>query len=194
MYSRTSNSIQSRARRGRGRRGAFTLVELISTIVISSIVCGSAATLLWNAAQQRSEIAARGDLVDIGSVALERMVRHLRDITQNECIGNPTPCLNGNAQVSTAGAAQIRWGNYGFRQSGTELQMTTDNAANWYTLASDLSSLQLIYYDRLGATTTTAASIRRITITLTLARANQTVALRTGLYLRNFMNEVTTDP
>jgi hypothetical protein len=169
-------------------------VELVSTIAISSIVCGSAATLLWNAAQQRSEVAARGDLVDIGSVGLERMVRHLRDITQNECSGNPTPCLNGNAQVSTATATQIRWGNYGFRQSGTELQMTSDNATNWYTLASDVTSLQLVYYDRLGAATTTAASMRRISITLTLTRANQTVVLRTGLYLRNFMNEVTTDP
>lgn len=181
--------------------GAFTLVELISTIVISSIICGSASMLLWNAAQQRSEIAARAELVDEGAAALEMLVRYFRDITQNECPGNPTPCLNGNAQVTSATPTEMHWGNYGVRQSGSELQMTADNGANWRALSADLSSLQFVYYNRLGQDLQTQvppgngpASMRRIVITLTLSRASQTVILRTGIYLRNFMNEVTSDP
>jgi hypothetical protein len=36
--------------------------------------------------------------------------------------------------------------------------------------------------------------MRRIVLTLTLSRANQTAKIRTGIYLRNFMDEVTSDP
>ncbi|HUN81178.1 MAG TPA: prepilin-type N-terminal cleavage/methylation domain-containing protein [Phycisphaerae bacterium] len=195
-----SSSAVSRRRSGRPSR-AFTLIEMISTIVISSIVCGSACMLLWNAARQRSEIAARAELVDEGAAALEILVRYFRDITQNECPVNPTPCLNGNAQVTSATSTQVRWGNFGVRQSGSELQMTSDNGANWRTLCADLSSVQMTFFNRLGQDLQTQTApgngptyMRRIVVTLTLSRAGQTVDLRTGTYLRNFMNEVTSDP
>ena len=201
MSSPAFNRNAAASQRRSSRASAFTLVEFVSTMVISVIMCGSAGSLLWDSAQQRSEIAARSELIDIGSAALERMVRSLRDITQDECPGGGTPCLNGNAQVSSATATQIRWGSNGIRLSGTEVQLTTNNAANWYTLAADATDLQLIYYNRTGQDLQTlsapgnaASNMRRVSITLKLGRANQNVTLRTGLYLRNFMNEVTSDP
>jgi prepilin-type N-terminal cleavage/methylation domain-containing protein len=183
------------------RRAAFTLIELIVSMSVSVVVCGIAGSLVWNATKQRSEVAARGELIDMGSTALEMMIRYLREIPQNECEGTPTPCLNGNAQVTTATVNAIRWGDYGFRKSGSNLQMTTNNAVTWRTLATDVTAFSLTYYNRLGQNLITLSSpddapqnMRRIVISLTLSRANQTVVLRTGLYLRSFMNEVTLDP
>lgn len=183
------------------RVSAFTLIELVVSISLSSVICGLAASLLWNASRQQSEISARSELTDGASAALEVMVRYLREIPQNECPGGATPCLNGHAQVTTATATQIRYGNNGFRQNGSNLEMTSNNAVNWYTLAGDVSSLQLTYYNRLGQDLAglsnpcnDAQNMRRVVLTLTLSRSNQTATVRTGLFLRNFMNEVTSDP
>ncbi|HUN82649.1 MAG TPA: hypothetical protein VMV81_14185 [Phycisphaerae bacterium] len=179
----------------------FTVMELVVSITVSVIICGAASALLWNAASQQAQVAARADMIDNGSAAMELMVRYLREITQNECPGNPTPCLNGNAQVTTATSTLIQWGSYGFRQNGTTLEMSTDNAASWHRLTTDLSTLQLTYFNRTGQDLSTQSSpgnlpanMRRIVIDLTLSRATQVVHLRTGLFLRNFMNEVNSDP
>lgn len=194
---------QSIARRKTAKRprAGFTLIELVVSITVSVIICGLAGSLLWNATQQRSEISARGELIDMGASALEIMTRYLREIPQNECVGNPTPCLAGHAQVTTASSTQIRWGTYGFRKSGTDLEMTTNSGTTWYKLCGDVSSLTLSYYNRTGQNLLSLISpaddpqnMRRITISLTLVRSSQTAKLTTDIYLRNFMNEVTSDP
>ena len=60
---------------------------------------------------------------------------------------------------------------------------------------------ELAYYGRDGAgvagfplTPTDRESIRLVQITLALTRSTETVRLRTAIYLRSFMDEVTTDP
>jgi type II secretory pathway pseudopilin PulG len=180
---------------------AFTLIELVLSISVSTIICGLAGSLLWNASRQQSEVAARSELVDEASVALEVVLRYLREIPQDECPGGPSPCLNGNAQVASATTTEIRFGNNGFRHNGANLEMTIDNATSWHTLAADVSSLQLTYYDRLGQDLAGLSNpcndpqkMRRIVVTLTMNRASQTATVRTGVFLRNFMDEVASDP
>lgn len=197
----TPRRPSARCTHARRLRAGFTLIELVVSITVSVIICGLAGSLLWNATQQRSEVSARAELIDMGASALEIMTRYLREIPQDECPGNPTPCLAGHAQVTTATSTQIRWGVYGFRKSGTNLEMTTNSGTTWYKLCGDVSSLSLTYYNRVGQNLLMLTSpdddpqnMRRVTISLTLVRSSQTAKLSTGIFLRNFMNEVTSDP
>ncbi len=196
-----AGSQDSRRETIRNSRAGFTLIELVVSISVSVIICGTSGSLLWNATQQRSEVSARAELIDQGASAMEIMARYLKEIPQNECSGNPTPCLAGHAQVSSASTTQILWGTYGFRKSGSTLQMTSNSGTTWYTLCTDVSALAFTYYNRTSQNLLALASpndepqnMRRITISLTLNRTNQTAKLQTGVFLRNFMNEVTSDP
>lgn len=160
--------------------------------------------LLWNASSIRSDASARGEICDEGAMALEVMTRYLREITQ---IDNCPPaddadfCPSGDADISTADYNQINFGVYGFRcASGSGMvEMTTDTGSTWRPLLKDVSGLAFTYVDRLNASLTplplsagAREDVRRIRITLDLTRGTQTVKLRTSLYLRSFMNEVTT--
>lgn len=178
------------------RRSGFTLIELVTCIAVGVVICGSAGSLVWNATIIRTEASNRGEMVNAASAALELMLRYFREILQDECPANPTPCNLGNAQVSTATATQLRFGNYGFRLTSTNLEMTTDNAANWYTAAKYVSSLAFSYYNKSGTaltsfplSSTDRAAIRRVVIAVSMTRGSQTVSVRCGLYLRCFMNE-----
>jgi prepilin-type N-terminal cleavage/methylation domain-containing protein len=182
------------------RRG-FTLVELVVAMSVGVIISGVAAAMVWDASKQRSEASARAELADEAAAALEQMVRYVREIPQDECPGNPTPCLLGNAQVGTASQTELTFGNTGFRLSGDALQMTLDGGTNWHLLAADVSDFALTYYDRSASALAAfplspgdREDIRRVHVALTLERANQATTVRTGVYLRRFMDEVQTDP
>ena len=123
-----------------GARG-FTLIELVVCIVVGSIISGTAGMLLWTASSQRGDVAARGELADQGAMAMEVMARYVREIEQgDDCSSNPTPCLNGNAQISTASTNQINFGTTGFRHTTGSgmVEMTTNSGATWQPLVKDV--------------------------------------------------------
>jgi prepilin-type N-terminal cleavage/methylation domain-containing protein len=180
---------------------AFTLIELVISISVGVIISGIAGSLLWNASKQRAEIAARGELVDVAAVAMEVMFRHVREIPQDECPANPTPCLLENAQVSTATSTELRFGDTGFRLNGGQVDMTLDNGVNWAPVVKDVSSFALTYYDRTATSLTSfplsqsdREDIRRVGIDLELTRSSQTAHVRSSVFLRSFLNEVASDP
>ena len=191
------NSPRHRAR----VRPAFTLVELVVSITVGVIITGIAATLILNASRQRMEVAARGELIDMGSAAIEVMLRYIREISQDECPLAATPCLNGNAQVTTAADSDLRFDTYGFRLNAGKLEITKNSGTNWHTLATGVTGLAFTYYDRNNAALSPRPlslanrnAIRRISIQLDLASGSETTRLRTSIFLRNFMNEVTSAP
>jgi prepilin-type N-terminal cleavage/methylation domain-containing protein len=184
-------------------RGGFTLIELVVSMSVGVIVCGIAGSLLWNASRQRAEISTRSELYDMGSAALEVMFRHVREIPQDECPSSPTPCLLGNAQVTAAGPSDLRFGSRGFRFNAINgaIEMTIDSGATWQRLAADVRSLSFSYWDRSANALTGSplsaadrAAIRRIGVDIQLARGGQSAHLRSAVYLRSFMNEVTRVP
>jgi prepilin-type N-terminal cleavage/methylation domain-containing protein len=188
--------------RERIRKG-FTLIELVITISVGVIISGVAGSLLWNASRQRAEVAARGELYDMGSAAMEVMFRHLREISQDECPGSSPPCLRGNAQISTAGTTDLGFGSEGFRANSTDgtIEMTIDGGATWHRLATDISSVAFSYYDRMAnpltgspLSATDRAAVRRIGVDIQLVRGGQIAHLRSAVYLRSFMNEVASVP
>jgi len=179
----------------------FTLIELVVSITVGAIISGSAGLLILNATRQHAEISARSELIDMGSAGMEVMLRYVREIRQDETPSGPAPTLNGNAQITTASATDLRFDTYGFRLNGGTIEITNDTAANWHPLITDVSGLTLTYYDRLNAvltplplSTTLAKNVRRISIQIDLARGPEGARLRTSFFLRNFMNEVTIDP
>ena len=184
---RTDNSLRATPQRG---RAGFTLMELIVCIVISSIICGMAGSLLWNATKMRSEVGARAELVDIAARGMEQILRYVREIPQDAA-------LTGLAQITTADASDLRWGVYGFRLTGATIEMTTNTGTNWYPILKEATALTFAYYDKnntaLTSTPLSAANrqaVRLIKINLTVARSTETTALQTSIYLRAFMNEV----
>lgn len=186
--------------RSASRRG-YTLIELVVCIAVGVIISGSAGMILWNASSQRVELSARAELHEIAAAALEKIVRHVREVGQDECPGNPTPCLLGNAQVSTATATELRFGSNGFRQTGSTIEMTIDNGTSWHVLVRDVTSFALAYTNRTGSamasfplSQSNREDIRQVQITVALTRGGQTANVRTAVYLRNFMNEVMSDP
>lgn len=188
------------------RKRAFTLVELVVAISVGAIITGTAGMITWTAAKIRAETAARSELVDEASSGVEVMLRYIREITQDECPANPTPCLNGKAQVTTASATELDFDNYGFRLTGTTVEISNDTGATWHPFVRDVSSLSFTYY---GWTTAVEAptllssfplsaadreAIRRVGVQVDLTRSGQTVTLQTSIYLRQFMSEVVNAP
>lgn len=189
------------------RARGFTLIELIVAITVGAIVSGTAGMLILNASKQRSEVAARGELTDVGSAALECVVRYVREIRQDENYpAGPTPDLQGNAHVTLADVSELRFDNYGFRLNAGALEITNDTAVNWHKLAGDVSGLTFSYYGwttaveaptALTSTPLSAsdrAAIRRVSVRIDLARGTETARVQTSIYLRNFLNEVANAP
>jgi len=188
------------------RRRGFTLVELVVAISVGAIIAGSAGMITWNATKIRAETAARSNLVDEASSAVEVMLRYIREISQDECPGNPTPCLNGNAQVTTADATELDFDTYGFRLNGTTAEITNDTGTTWHPFVRDVSNLTFTYYgwtssveaptllSSLPLSAADRAKIRRVGIRIDLTRSSQTITLQTSIFLRQFMNEVANAP
>jgi hypothetical protein len=179
------------------------LIEVVVSISLGVIISGIAAFLIGSASKLRAEVSARGEMTDRAAAAMDVMCRYIREIPQDECASNPTPCLLGNAQISVAAANEIRFGSRGFRYNAGAgaMEMTSDSGTTWQPLAKDVTQLSLSYFSRtgtsLGSFPLSAADredVRRVVIDLRMTRGTEGSHLRSGVYLRSFMNEVASDP
>ncbi|MCB9854595.1 MAG: prepilin-type N-terminal cleavage/methylation domain-containing protein [Phycisphaerales bacterium] len=182
-------------------RSGFTLIELVVSMTIGAIISGAAAMLILNASRNRAETAARAELVDTAGAALETMIHYVRQIPQDECPLAATPCLNGNAQIDAADVSSLEFDSIGFRLSGSTIEMSNDSGSSWHPLLRDTASLTFTYYNRSGVALGTLplsagdrADVRRVTIAISVSRGGEALDLRTSVYLRAFLDEVTSDP
>lgn len=181
---------------------AFTLIELVVSISVGVIISGIAAGMIWNASSQRTAISARAELTDVGSAAMEVLLRYLREIPQDECPEESTPCLQGHARITVATVTELRYGTICFRYRAADsvVEMSDDSGGSWQPLVRDVAGLDLSYFDRSGASLaplplseTNREGVRRISVDLRLSRGGESAHLRCSVFLRNFMNEVQTD-
>ncbi len=183
----------------RASRPAFTLIEMIVSMSVGVIISGAAAMMLWNAAWQRAELSARGELCDQAAAALETLLPYVREIPQDECPGEPIPCLHGRAQISRADLVELRFGNTGCRLNPVlaTLEMTVNGGVDWNCLTREVLSIAFSYYDRQGNILSSLPlspddreAVRQVGVDLWVSRGGQDVHLRSRVYLRNFMDEV----
>lgn len=163
------------------KRG-FTLIELVIVITIVGIIAGVVGYILLATVQGWTFKVNRNDLLCDGRLAMNRMVREIREIKDL-------------TSVVTASASQFRFIDIGnlditYTLSSTNLNRTEDGTAN--LLASNVSNLSFSYYDASGNTITiplvspSSTDIRRVRINMTLAKNGGNVYLQSDSKPRNF--------
>jgi len=170
---------------------------------VGVIISGTAAMMIWNATRQRAETSVRGELYEQAAAAMDVMSRYLREVPQDECPEEPEPCLHGKAQITVADQAALSFGDIGFRLAGGggTLEMTVDGGGSWQCVTREVAGFAFAYWDRhsnaltgMPLTPGHRNAVRQIGVDLVLSRGGQDAHLRTRVYLRNFMDEVKSDP
>lgn len=153
------------------KQRGFTLIELIVVIaLIGMIMVGITSIytqMLYSMLQGQNAI----DALWQGRLGMERMIKEIR-ITRSA------------ADISTFTSGEynftdINGNNIDYKLSGNNL------VRNNTILADGISALSFSYYDKNGDSTSTAASIAYIKITLNVTRKNANYALTSGVYLRD---------
>jgi len=150
----------------------FTLLELIIVILVLGIVAAVTAPMIYQAAVGSAKMYDLNQVETQGRLALERMSRELRLIRSNA------------ASDLTLGTNQIT-----FRDIDNNIVTYSISGniiyRNGQPLANDVDSLTFTYQDANGAATVTNASVRYVTVVMSLTANNSTVTLENTVYLRN---------
>ena len=161
---------QPNIRRFRG----FTLIELVIVIIILSIVAVGATSLLTQGFNAYFAVQNIMDPQLQGRMALEIMTRDLR------AIRSPLDISNATANSITFVDEDNR--NIYYQFSNGQLQRKISDSGSYQTLASNVQSIAINYYDATGATATQNTLIRYIVITLTINDNNVSLVLNIGVY------------
>lgn len=164
-------------------KNGFTLIELVIVITIIGIIAGVVGFVLLGAVDAWTFKFNRADILADGELAMNRMVREIREI-------------KNRAKVTTADSSTFRFENVNnvditYSLSSTNLNRTEDGAAN--VLAEDVSSLAFTYFDSTGDTIATpvvapgATDIRRVRINLTLTKNGENVYVQSESVPRNLL-------
>lgn len=161
----------------------FTLVEAIATISIVAIVGMVSARLMMAGADGYAATAARAELTNSASAAMERMAIAIREIPQRASVSPIEPA------ISSVTATSIAWdGDMAIAASGGVLQLTVAGVAS--TLAADVSAFSVETFDESNVPLSGSLSgdacdaVRRVQITLTLSRHGVSETLRSRFFLR----------
>lgn len=181
-------------KRVRPQPRAFTLVELIATMVVLSIIGLISAGLIDRAGRSYATDTTRAEIYTEADAALEFFASEVRAIARAS--GGPqlwscTPTFLGYSKSDT-GAPQpyITYDSTAQTLSWGQIAAGVGTDISARILASNVSSCTIAYYTEsnaaLSGTLSTAqrATVRRIEITLTITRSGQTVTLRTRAFPR----------
>jgi len=158
----------------------FTLIEVILVIVILGILAAVIVPPLMEGTRGWVDVGTRKDLVQQGRMAMERMVREIRNTGRK---ADDTSCISAASSTAyTFGDVNgdlVNCNGISFSLSGSQLLRGTA------VLAENVSSFQLTYYNNANGSTGTLSAIRRVSVALTLANGTESVTLDSEVYLRN---------
>jgi len=156
----------------------FTIVELILTIVLIGILFGLGSLVLIQGLDSYAHIFARNTTLQRARYAMERMVREIRIISDQN---NSLRSIQGT-QLSFIDAASLETD---FHWTGQTLWRGNDR------LSDDVTALNFTGFRDDNVVTSAAPQVRRVRIQLTVAPPGQTapLVLRTDIFLRNYIYE-----
>lgn len=163
-----------RAGPSRAGRRAFTLVELMGSLVIVGAVAGVCAPVIMAVSEAFTRASEQREALERASFAIERVVRALRDA--------PGAPGGGAGIVAASGTGVTLLDGAVIELVGTTLRMSASGGAQPSPLCQDVSALSLVYLGADGATDTRTSpgATRRVEVTLTVNGA----ALRGAVFLR----------
>ena len=180
-----SSARVTRVRRvGRG----FTLVEVITTIVVLALIVGAASRVLFQAFGALNDASVRADLSNQLGSAMERIATELQTVGVKAASSPATPDITACTAASITfnnGSSQART----IDLSGTNLRVSGSAKSN-AVIASNVTTFTIQTYDKSNAALPASPSaaqidtIRRIQITITATQNGVTETLRTKLFLR----------
>jgi len=164
----------------------FTLIEIIIVIVILSFIAAITIKFLTDSLRIYTMTVNQKTLYDEGKLALERMVRDIRDARS---ITTPAAGGSGNTIVFQRTNPTAHDGlneTLTFRLTGTTLEKVKTSPAATSSLASNVSSFTVTR----GAAATNNEN--EITLSLTLSSGSgENVILQTEVYPRNLARSMT---
>lgn len=161
---------------------AFTLIEVILTLVLLSIVIWIGIAAMFSGMDTWSFFTQRKDILSDGRMAMDRMLREIR-MTKN------------TTSVTTANSGTFRFTDTAnkditYTLSSSVVNRTQDGVTNG--LLGSVSSLSFTYYDADGSVIATpvvapsATNIRRIRILIAMSKGtSRPVNLRSDVWPRN---------
>lgn len=182
-----------RRRRARSRAG-FTLIEVVATIVILASVASVASNILLTAGDGYLDAATRAQLHSELSMALDRLVREVRQIDLDNDADDIAPDID-----STAANALAWHSDCSVSLDGSTLELVIDGG-DAETLLTDVSGFTVQTYDEDNSALAASLSgdncdpIRRVSVTITLSRYGVSETLRTKVFIRSCMVRGDKDP
>ena len=178
--------ILVRPRFRRAVRG-FTLIEAIATIVILAALGSIASAIIVEASDGYVSARVHAQLHTEASIAMDRIVRELRNIPLDENASDVVPDIDSIDDES------ISWNDdYSISLSGSDIEIVEDGGPE-RMLLSDVSALNIQVFDDENDTLSQPRNgaqcdaIRRVQVTMTLSRHGVTETLRSKVFLRSTM-------
>jgi prepilin-type N-terminal cleavage/methylation domain-containing protein len=184
-----NNLIGKRMPRAIGGQKGYTLVEIIMVIVILGVIGAFTFHFVANGVQAFKKSSARKDLYDQGRLALERMVRELRDGKE------VTDCSTDSITFKVAHPAAFGVvDEIKYQLNGTDLERVGDPSGTPLTavLASNVTSLSLggegatVVGFTPASTGSATAGATGITISHTVAGSNRLMLVGVSINNDNF--------
>jgi prepilin-type N-terminal cleavage/methylation domain-containing protein len=171
------------------RANGFSLVELISVIVVLGVIGTSTATLVSTYARAYSDAAVQSRLHVEASTALDRIVRELRSMP-----GDPDhpDCPD----IRSASMSEVRWGDTHHLRLRNGVIEISEDLVGYGVLLSDVTSLSLQFHDeddrallsgpgdQLIEDAEDTQRVRRVTVSITMSRSGRSEIVRTKLFTR----------
>lgn len=171
------------------RRRGFSLVEVIAVIVILGLIGSATSSLILTAVASYTDSSVRQALHGEASVALDRLVREIREIDADPEQGPP------QVAIRSAAVTWLQWGeSSSLRLDGNLLVLNTDGAHE-DALCTDVSDFTLDFLDGSnrsllrggGVADVDLPRIQRIALRLSLTRQGMTETLNTRVFIRASM-------
>ncbi|MFN0011171.1 MAG: type II secretion system protein J [Phycisphaerales bacterium] len=176
-----------RVHQTRGRRRAFTLIEMIATIVIMGTMGSIASGVIYQASRTYTEAALSAQLHAELSAGLDRIDRALREITLK------SPYASSAPNITSLSASSITFnGTSVLAVSGGQATLSESGGPTGVLLQS-VSAFAIQAFDESNAAMaatlsgTACDAVRRLSVSITLTRDGVSQTLRTKVFLRSLL-------